>query len=206
MLVLYWTGRIFSEFLGGVKLVSVYLLGGLTGGLLYVGAYNLFPVFSNSVSVSQLIGASAGVFAVLVGVATLVPDYAVNLILFGPVRMKFIALFLVIMYLVSIPLDNAGGNISHLGGALIGFVYIKALRSGTNIGSWIDKISMTVVSLIKRRTTLRVVKGGRQEKQGKSAPRQEIIDAILDKISKSGYSSLSKEEKETLFRASKEKE
>jgi membrane associated rhomboid family serine protease len=206
MLVLYWTGRIFTEFLGGVKLVSVYILGGLVGGSLYVAAYNFFPAFTHSVEVSRLIGASAGVCSVLVAIATLVPDYSVHLILLGPVRIKYIALFLFLLYLISIPLGNAGGNISHIGGALTGFIYTRALRSGIKPGQWLDWFSTILSSLSNRKSRLRMVHGKSNKPAGQSVPRQEVIDAILDKISKSGYSSLSKDEKETLFKASKEHE
>jgi len=208
MLVLYWTGKIFCEFLGSKKLVSVYILGGLAGALFYVAAYNVFPAFNQSLHFSQLIGASAGVIAVLVAIATMAPDYTMHLLLFGPVRLKYIAIFLVLLYVISIPDGNAGGNISHLGGAAFGFLYSRILKSGTNIGSWLEKILDTLQNLFFPSKGLKAVhrRSGSRRSASKAfdgTPRQEIIDAILDKISRSGYSSLSKEEKEILFKASK---
>ncbi len=208
MLILFWTGKIFCEFLTSKKLVVVYLLGGIIGAIIYMFSYNIFPAFMNTVEFSKLIGASAGVIAVLVAIATLVPDYTMHLFLFGPVRLKFIALFLVMLYVISIPDGNAGGNISHIGGAFFGFIYSTYYKKGTDIGLWleigIDRImgifqpSRKIKMVYKRSTT-----GNRDPLGG--IPRQEQIDSILDKISRSGYSSLSKEEKEILFNASKNK-
>jgi hypothetical protein len=208
MLVLYWTGKIFCEFLGSSKLVAVYILGGLAGAFLYILSYNIFPAFAQSLHFSQLIGASAGVIAVLVAIATMVPDYTMHLILFGPVRLKYIAIFLVLLYVISIPDGNAGGNISHIGGAAFGFFYSRILKKGTNIGSWLEKILDTLQNLFFPSKRLKAVhrrSGGRRSASAPSdsTPRQEVIDAILDKISRSGYSSLSKEDKEILFKASK---
>lgn len=205
MLVFFWTGKIFCEFLGSRKVVAVYVLGGLAGAFLYILSYNLFPAFSQAVEFSKLIGASAGVIAVLVAIATLTPDYTMHLLLFGAVRLKYIAIFLVLLYVISIPDGNAGGNISHLGGAAFGFLYTRSLKAGVDIGNWLERIFEFFLNLFNpskrlkavHRTT--VVKG----RQVDGIPRQEIIDSILDKISRSGYSSLSKEEKDILFKASK---
>lgn len=208
MLILFWTGKIFCEFISSKKLVVVYLLGGIVGALVYVMSYNIFPAFMNSVEFSKLIGASAGVIAVLVAIATLVPDYTMHLLLFGPVRLKFIALFLVLLYIISIPDGNAGGNISHVGGALFGFFYSTLYKKGKDPGLWLEKLIDSVMSIFQPSRKIKMVykkaaTGNRDSNAG--LPRQEQIDSILDKISRSGYSSLSKEEKEILFRASKNK-
>ncbi len=205
MLILFWTGKIFCEFLGSKKIVAVYVMGGIVGALLYILSYNIFPAFSQSVDFSKLIGASAGVIAVLVAIATYVPDYTMHLILFGPVRLKFIALFLVLLYVISIPDGNAGGNISHLGGAMFGFFYAKSLKSGTDIGKWLEQFFDFSLNLFNPAKKLKAVhrKPPASGRQVDGVPRQEIIDSILDKISRSGYSSLSKEEKDILFKASK---
>ncbi len=205
MLVFFWTGKIFCEFLGSRKVVAVYVLGGLAGAFVYILSYNLFPAFSQAVEFSKLIGASAGVIAVLVAIATLTPDYTMHLLIFGAVRLKYIAIFLVLLYVISIPDGNAGGNISHLGGAAFGFIYTRSLRAGVDIGNWLERIFDFFLNLFNPSKKLKaihrntVVKG----RQVDGVPRQEIIDSILDKISRSGYSSLSKEEKEILFKASK---
>ena len=206
MLILFWTGKIFCEFMSSRKLVVVYILGGIAGALLYILSYNIFPVFKTTVDVSKLIGASAGVIAVLVAIATLVPNYTMHLLLFGPVKLKYIAIAMVILYVISIPDGNAGGNISHLGGAIFGFAYTTILQKGLDIGSWLEKLTDWIMGIFQPSRRIKMVHK-KSAFSGKSssanAPRQEVIDTILDKISRSGYSSLSKEEKETLFKASK---
>lgn len=206
MLILFWTGKIFCEFLGSRKLISVYIMGGLFGAFLYILSYNLFPAFSQAVDFSKLIGASAGVIAVLVAIATLTPDYTMHLLFFGQVRLKFIAIFLVLLYVISIPDGNAGGNISHLGGAAFGFIYTKSFKAGTDLGRWMEQFFDFILQLFNRTRKLKAVHRGpaSRGRQVDGVPRQEIIDSILDKISRSGYSSLSKEEKEILFKASKQ--
>ena len=202
LIILFWAGKLFCDMLGSSRVVVVYLLGGLWGALLYVLMYNIMPVFADSVHLSMLIGASAGVIAVLCAIAALVPDYIVHLIFLGPVRLKYVAIFLVLLYLVSIPDGNAGGNISHLGGALYGFLYTRSLKAGGNPGSWLEKLlgRLTSAGKPKLKMVHRNQTGGSYRDP---SSRQEVIDAILDKISRSGYSSLSAEEKEVLFRASK---
>ncbi len=205
MIILYWTGKLFAEYLGNIRLWATYLLGGFSGGILYLIVYNAFPVFSNSIDAAYLLGASAGAIAILVAIATLLPDYTVQLLLFGIVRLKYIALFLIVLYAISIPDGNAGGNISHLGGALFGFLMIKQLRQGRDITAWLVKLlqkgagkrKMRVVESKKKRTV------NDDEYYERKQSRQEIIDRILDKISQSGYSSLTTEEKDILFNASK---
>ncbi|MFM8917364.1 MAG: rhomboid family intramembrane serine protease [Bacteroidota bacterium] len=204
LLVLYWTGRIFSDFLPQKKLTATYVLGGLSGGLAFVAMYNILPVFEASESVAVLIGASAGVFAVMVSAATLAPNYPVHMILVGEIRLKYVAIALTILYLISIPDSNSGGNIAHLGGGLSGLFYILLLRKGIDTGKWIEFI-VDLPSWFNR-PKIRVAHS-REIKIGSSPKstsrnRQEVIDAILDKISRSGYESLSQQEKETLFKAS----
>jgi membrane associated rhomboid family serine protease len=205
LLILYWTGKLFAEYLGNARLWATYLSGGIIGGILYLIIYNALPVFSNSINAAYLLGASAGAIAILVAIATLLPDYTVQLLLFGIVRLKYIALFLIVLYAISIPDGNAGGNISHLGGALFGFLMIKQLRQGRDITAWL-------VKLIQKgggRKKMRVVESKKKRSENdveyfeRKQSRQEIIDRILDKISQSGYSSLTTEEKDILFNASK---
>jgi membrane associated rhomboid family serine protease len=196
MLWFYWFGMIFEEYLGKKRTVGLYLMGGLAGALLFVFSYNIFPFFThiNAAAVTTLVGASASVMAIIVATATLLPDYTISLILIGPVKLKWLALFFVIMDFLGITGLNAGGELSHLGGALLGFVYIKQLQKGND---WIGVIS----KLFKPRSKLKVVANNLSRKTS-AFPRQEEIDLILDKISRSGYDSLSKQEKEILFRAS----
>ena len=206
MLILFWTGKIFCEYLGSSRVVAVYVLGAIAGGVFYMIAYNIFPAFTSSVTASYLIGASAGVLAILVAIATYIPNYSIHLLLFGPVKLKYIALFFTFLYLISIPDGNAGGNISHIGGIVFGFVYSKGLKSGTDIGNWLERLFSAVMGLFRPSGKIKVVHKStnmRSTTRNVNEPRQEVIDSILDKISRSGYSSLSKDEKEILFKASK---
>ncbi|HEX3383793.1 MAG TPA: rhomboid family intramembrane serine protease, partial [Mucilaginibacter sp.] len=200
MLWLYWMGQIFEEYLGNKRTVGLYILGGLTGALFFVASYNVFPYFAHSGLVigSTDIGASAAIMAIIIATATLLPDYTIYLFIIGPVRLKWLALFFVIIDFISILGPNAGGEISHLGGALFGFIYIKQLQRGNDIVGFFN-------NLFKKRSKLKVaVKNATQN--GGNKPRQDEVDRILDKISRTGYESLSKQEKEILFRASKDNE
>jgi len=208
MLFLYWFGRIIKEFLGNEKVVNLYVLGGLAGGLFYMVIYNVLPIFSEAVNFSYLIGASAGVYAVVVGAATFMPDYSFSLLLIGPVRIKYIALFYVVLSIIQMPQGNAGGELAHLAGAAIGFIFIKQLQRGNDMGKPINQFFRFIKSFFKKQPKVKVsyTNSDRRtatRKQYKS--NQEEIDAILDKISESGYDSLTKEEKQKLFEASKSK-
>ncbi|WP_377100107.1 rhomboid family intramembrane serine protease [Mucilaginibacter calamicampi] len=198
MLFLYWFGQIFEEFLGKKRTIGLYLLGGLAGGVLFVIAFNLLPLFTYAKQISHVVGASASIMAVVVAAATVAPDYSINLIIIGPVKIKWIAIFYVVVGFLTATGPNAGGQIAHLGGALIGFIYIKQLQRGND---WITNIS----GIFKRKSKLKVVSTN-HDRNLTAIPRQDEVDAVLDKISKTGYDSLNKHEKEVLFRASKHEE
>lgn len=218
MLFLYWFGKLINEFLGDKKVVILYFLGGIAGGLLYILIYNILPQFSGRVEVTYMLGASAGVFAIVVGAAVFMPNYTMYLLLFGPVRIKYIAIFYVLLSFFSLPGANAGGEIAHLGGAAIGFIYIRQLQKGNDLGGWIissisfvksffirqPKIKVSYSSGEQATTKTKKSRGGKTSRAtGPTMPDQAEIDTILDKISQSGYESLSKEEKQKLFNASK---
>jgi hypothetical protein len=207
MLVFYWFGRLFIEYLGSDKLIAVYVLGFLTGAVAYLLVYNFIPFYKEQVPSGGMVGASAAVYAVTVACATLIPNYTFYLLFLGPVKIKYIAAFYIVVSFLGSVGTNAGGNVAHLGGALIGFVYIKQLQSGVNIGNWIVIFIDWVKGLARPRPKVKVSyrKDGQGRDQKKSADRisQEEIDAILDKISAGGYESLTREEKEKLFNASK---
>lgn len=208
MLALYWFGRLFVEYLGSDKLVAVYLLGALAAGVCYLLVFNTIPYFKSQADFSGMVGASGAINAIMVAAATLMPNYTFFLMFFGPVRIKYIAAaFVFISFLGSVG-PNAGGNVAHLGGALMGFVYIKQLQIGVNWGGWITSILDWVKGLFKSRPAVKVSyrkeeNTAAKKNAGRHGISQREIDDILDKISDGGYESLSKEEKEKLFKASK---
>jgi len=220
MLFLYWFGLIIKEFLGGSKVVSLYVLGGIAGGLLYLLMYNLVPPFTGNVNTSVMLGASGGVYAVVVGAATLMPNYTMHLLFFGPVRIKYIAIVYVFISLVNTTGANAGGNLAHLGGAALGFIFIKQLQSGTDLGKPVYWFISFVKSFFVHQPKVRVSykKSPSDKTSSKKKPTsraasssvssdvsQAEIDAILDKISQYGYESLTKDEKQKLFSAGTKK-
>jgi len=205
MLLLFWMGKIFQQYLGNKKLVSTYVLGGISGAAVYIAAYNIFPLFSNNLENSFALGASASVLAITIAAATLLPDFPIRLLLIGEVKLKWLALFIVISDLISIGGSNAGGHLAHLGGALYGFIYVRKLRSGKDIAVWFDRIMEYFSKGRKAKMTVHYGKSVNDEEFNmQKQTRQEQLDHILDKISKSGYGSLSQEEKDYLFKASKE--
>jgi membrane associated rhomboid family serine protease len=197
MLWLYWMGQIFEEYLGNKRTIGLYIMGGLSGAVLFIAAYNLLPAFShNPILLSiPVVGASASVMAIVVATATLLPNYAISLMFIGPVKLKWLVFVILVIDFLGTVGPNAGGEIAHIGGALFGFVYIKQLQKGHD---WIGGIN----NLFKSKSKLKVVPGN-SNKNTAEFPRQEEIDRILDKISQSGYDSLNKQEREILFRASK---
>ncbi len=197
MLWLFWLGNLLHEYIGNRKVYEAYFGGGIVGALLFLICLNVFPVFSSSIETSYALGASAGVLGVVVAAATLLPQYPVQLLLFGMVRLKYIALVTVLLDIVSIPVGNPGGHIAHLGGALFGFLYIKYLYHDKHL------VPAFIRNLFRKKSNLSIhYRSPSTQADSKDKPSQEEIDRILDKISKSGYDSLSKKEKEQLFKAS----
>lgn len=192
MLWLYWMGIIFLDFLNKRQFIFTYLAGGLMGALFYLLAYNLLPVFNEIVQNSFILGSSASVMAIVAATATLVPDFSIRLLLFGTVRLKYLALAYFILDIISMGGGNPGGSIAHIGGALLGFIYIKQVQRGRDLSD-----------ILKKRSKLKVVKNTNANPVNSGSTDQDTIDRILDKISKSGYESLNKTEKEQLFKASK---
>lgn len=208
MLALYWFGRVFVEYLGSDKVVAVYLLGALAAGICYLLVFNSIPFFKTQSNFSGMVGASGAVYAIMVAIATLMPNYTFFLLFFGPIKIKYIAGFYIILSFLGSVGSNAGGNIAHLGGALMGFVYIKQLQAGVNWGGWITAVLDWISGLFSSRPKVKVSYRKNETSNGKmnvnlSGISQQEIDDILDKISDGGYESLSKEEKEKLFKASK---
>jgi membrane associated rhomboid family serine protease len=208
MLWLYWFGLIFLEYLDQKKLVAVYLLGGITGAVIYVASFNVFPVFKGVVNESVAIGASASVMAVVVAIAAYVPDYSINLFLLGRIKIKWVALVIFVLTSIMDFSVNSGGKLAHIGGAMFGYFYTFSLRRGHDPGKGLNKIIDFFVILFKPRKKIRVTykKPATDYEYNKTrADHQERINKILDKISKGGYDSLTKDEKDLLFRESQKK-
>jgi len=204
LIMLYFGGIIFLEYLSEKKLLWTYILGGLTGALFFVAAYNIFPVFANVRSMAVALGASASVLAIIIAIATYVPDYTIHLFLVGRMKLKYLALIFIAIDLLSISKGNAGGHIAHLGGAFWGFVYAFYLRKGTGLFTFHIKNPFAGRKWKKMDTTR--PESGRpiddDEYSKRKVATQKEIDHILDKISKSGYDSLTKAEKDLLFKNS----
>ena len=198
MLWLFWLGKIYLDFLNKRQFIFSYILGGLAGGITYVLIYNYIPVFKSDAQFSYLLGSSASVMAIVVGTATLLPDYSIRMLFFGNVKLKYLAMVFVVLDLIGIAGANPGGSLSHLGGALFGFLFISRLQKGTD---W------SKVFVRKKKPKLQVSRNEEPKVShtvSRTIPNQEYIDTILDKISQSGYDKLTKEEKEALFKASKQ--
>ena len=210
LLWLFWFGRIFLEYFTGRQLLDVYICGGIAGALLYVLAFNLFLVFDATFAMA--IGASAAVYAIVLAIAVYVPNYTIYLMFLGQVKIKWIAVFSLIADLAMLDGANAGGHIAHIGGALFGIFYIVCLRKGTDIAAWVGRIIDFVTGLFRRKPKMKVsykrTGGGYNRPESdydynaRKHNEQKEIDAILDKIAKSGYNGLTDEEKRILFRNS----
>jgi membrane associated rhomboid family serine protease len=208
MLWFYWFGIIFLEYLDQRKLVAVYLLGGISGALVYILSFNIFPAFSGLVAESVAIGASASVMAVVIAISAYVPDYTVQLFLFGKVKIKYLALAIFVFTSIMDFSVNSGGKLAHIGGAFFGYFYTLNLRQGRDIGKGMNRIIDFFATLFKPRRKLKVThkKVATEYEYNKiKVEYQARVNSILDKISKGGYDSLTKEEKETLFNESQKK-
>jgi membrane associated rhomboid family serine protease len=204
MLLLYYASQMYLNLFSEHQFLKNYILGVLVGGLFFLIGYNLFPVFEGIYP--PLVGASAGVMAVLIFVATYTPNQEIRL-LFINVKLQYIGIALVLIDILQIPYSNAGGRLAHLGGAFIGYLYANQLKQGTDIGSFLDRIwsyfnTLTKPTAVKNMRT--VHRTQKTVKRKPSSTNQQKIDAILDKISTSGYESLKQEEKDFLFQSGKD--
>lgn len=210
MVTLYYVSKLFLTRFNAKLFLNTYLLGALLGGALFLISYNLFPVFNNQLS--YLVGASASVMAVLIFVCASLPQTEVSIFTFR-VKLWQLGVFFVVLDLIQIPYGNSGGHLAHIGGALFGYIYASQLKKGNDIAKGFEKLMATIASWFsfKKTSNLKTVHKTRSEKRAsgktiyqKKRIKQEQIDAILDKISKSGYESLSKEEKAFLFQSDKD--
>ncbi len=207
LLWLYWFGKIFLSYLSEKQLLSVYLLGGISGALLYVLSYNIFPGLSLDNSASVAIGASAAIMAIVIAIGTLVPDYKIYIVFLGPVKIIYVALAGFILSSLLNFSDNTGGKIAHIGGAAFGYLFTVRYKNGKDFtmgfSRFIDKFLYMFRSRKKMRVTHKQPVTDDLEYNRIKLEKQKEIDRILDKISKKGYDSLTAEEKETLFRMNK---
>ena len=213
MLWLYWFGQLFLYFYSERSFCGLYFFGGLCGGALYMLFYNIFPYFNQAVYTSYLLGASASVLAITVATAVKEPDFRVRLLFFGNVRLKYIALIMVGIDLLMMTSGNAGGHIAHLGGAFGGLWFALSMRRGHDVTKWINFLIDKIVNLFswiskrpQKRPKMKVHYNSREKDYDYNARKKaqsEEIDRILDKLKKSGYGSLTTDEKKSLFDASR---
>lgn len=205
LLWLYWFGRTFLQYFDGRKLVGVYVLGGLAGAVLFVTTFNLLPVFSRDLGVAIALGASASVTAVAIAIATYVPNFTWNMLFIGRVRIVYVAIAMFVLSTFIEFSDNAGGKIAHIGGAILGYAFAVRYKQGKDMTRGINRFLDRLFAIFKPRPKIRVTHKKSEtdlDYNKRKADEQKEVDRILDKIAKSGYSSLSAGEKETLFRQS----
>lgn len=210
MLMLVFTGRLFLTFFTQKQMFGLYLLSAIFAGLIFILSYNTLPLLTQ-LGTSKMVGASAAIMAVLIATAVYAPYYQVRLLLIGTVKLWHIAIVFVVLDLISASVGNSGGHLAHLAGALFGFLYIKLLKSGTDLSQPVSAIIDFFTNLFRPGKATPFKKVHRNtapvQRQSASKPAKDItqkqIDDILDKISKSGYDSLTKEEKDFLFKVGK---
>lgn len=193
---LYYIGNLFLDYFTQKQLLSFYLYGTVFGGFIYLISYNYFPALQNTNA--ALVGASSAISAIFIGIATHIPYYEFNIRFIGFVKLWILAAIFVGIDIIQLPVENTGGHLAHIGGALFGYFYVKTFRNTNN------SFSNPFSNIFKRKSTLKTVyKSTKRKAKNKSVSNQEQIDAILDKISKSGYESLNQEEKDLLFKQGK---
>ena len=207
MLVLNFASQLFLTFFTQKQFLGLYLLSGGFAGIVFIGSYYLMNISA------PIVGASGAIMAILMAATTYQPLMEVRLLLIGKVKLWHITAVLIILDLMQLRLENMGGHISHLAGAFFGFVYIKTLQNGTDMSMIVTKIidffangfrttpstpfkkvHKNYTKPVEQRTTSRIITKDKTQQQ---------IDEILDKISQSGYDSLTKEEKDFLFKSGK---
>lgn len=209
MLGLYWFGIVIADFMGRAHILPLLIWGILGGGVSFLIAGNLIPGIS-----PLMVGASGGVFAVMVGAATIAPDFRFHLLLIGPAKIKYIALVYLVLSFLQLRGGNSGGGLAHLAGGLIGYLYVVQLKAGkdwsmpiTQAMDWIQRLFTKAKSNFnqnKRQQKAHNTQKAAYRKSDASAASQTKVDEILDKISEKGYEALTPEEKKILFKASQE--
>lgn len=212
MLWLWVFGYIFLDLTGNRKIVPLYIYGAFAGALAFILAYNFLPGLSQSLPVAEALGASAGVMAIAVAVATISPTYRIFPMLFGGIPIWVLTAIYLIIDLASIPLSNPGGHIAHLAGASTGFLFIYSFRKGYDWSEWMNNFFDWVSNLFNPEKPVKgknikqelFYKSDKPPYNKKPNITEQRVNEILDKISQKGYSSLTDEEKDILKRASHE--
>ena len=212
LLTLYWFGKIFTEYFSQKQLVGLYFLGGIGGAIFYIAAYNFTSVLKANIFFSYLIGASASVMAIIFALVKYIPDEEIHLALIGPIKLKYLGLAMLVLDIIGTTSVNAGGSISHIGGAITGYLFAASMiKSGKDITDPINRIISSINDFFKRnkkpkftvhRNTTKTDEEWNIENQNRKRENNEEINKILDKIKKSGYANLTDEEKKRLFELS----
>ena len=200
MLFLYWFGEIYRLYMRDRRILPLFVFGSLAGAALSVLMFHLLPPLRLKISTDYMVGASAGIQAIMFAATALNPDHRVRMLFIGYIPLKYVTLGFFLMDYLALTYGNAGGEIAHIGGALFGFLYIKSLQAGTDWFTPFDKIAALFRPKSKLKATY--VSDRKEKKEGPSDNEQKRLDQILDRIAKSGYNSLSKEEKDFLFKFS----
>lgn len=199
---LFYIGHLFKEYFTSKQVLNFYIYGTIFGGILFILSYNFFPVFSSSKDQNILMGASAGVYAILVGIATYLPNYQFKIPLIGFIKLWHIVALWIFLDIIQIPVNNAGGHFAHLGGALFGFFYVYTISNKK-----LNFMNPFKELFKKKEKKLKTVynSGNKAPKgsYGYKSKNQREIDEVLEKIKKSGYDSLTQEEKDFLFKQGK---
>jgi len=205
MIMLQFSGRLFLTFFTEKQLLGLYCAGGVFAGVIYILCYMFFPALVNINT--SLIGASASVMAILIATVSYAPMMNIRLLIFGNVKLWHIAIVLLVLDLIQISTANTGGHLAHLGGAFFGYIYINQLKKGYDLTKWMAVFDRG----LQNKTPFKKVHKTYNRQEAKPVSKiitkdkvQQQIDEILDKISRSGYDSLTSEEKEFLFRAGKQ--
>ena len=206
MLWLYWFGKLFLTYWGERQLGGLYVWGGIAGAVLFMLSYNIFPYFQHLANDSYLMGASASVMAIVFAVAFYQKDLEVNLLIVGKVKLIYLAIFTFVIDLLAITSSNAGGHLAHIGGALLGIYFAVQIQKGKDLTRPMNRLIDWFVNLGKRKPKMKVsYKRTETDYEYNARKHQEIVDldSILDKLKRSGYESLSSDEKKRLFDASR---
>ncbi len=206
MYLLYFSSRLLLNLFNSKIFLKLYFLGIIIGGLTFILSYNFFPVFQDANP--YMVGASAGVMSVFIFMSTYSPSLEIKLILFN-IKLRYLGIAFVLLDVIQIPYGNSGGHIAHLGGAFFGFFYAQRLQKGLDIDLPLDNLVEKISQLFIRKSKIKTVYKSKDtsdiqnKKSNMVRDHQRRIDEILDKISVSGYESLSNEEKDFLFRIGK---